>query len=212
MASDICIRPLEQSDKDDWRRLWTAYLEFYETTVSEDVYRTSFARLMSDEDNEYKCLIAEVGGKPVGLAHFLYHRSMWTVENTCYLMDLFTDPGVRGRGVGRALIEAVRQTARRDGVPGIYWQTQEFNYKGRMLYDQVATRTPFIIYEMANEGFETDFCVRPCLRHAGGSRIQARPCGRTRKRRNAARALSGEISRPLNARPQTPLELLPPLL
>jgi GNAT superfamily N-acetyltransferase len=147
MSAEIKIRPLEKTDKDDWRCLWTAYLAFYETTVNEDVYETAFARLLSLDENEYKCLIAEVGGKPVGLAHFLYHRNMWSVEDTCYLMDLFTDPGVRGKGVGRALIEAVHETAKRDGVPSTYWQTQEFNYKGRMLYDQVATKTPFIIYE-----------------------------------------------------------------
>jgi GNAT superfamily N-acetyltransferase len=147
MPSDITIRPLKDSDHEDWRRLWTAYLAFYDTTVSETVYATAFARLLSDQHSEYKCLLAVVDGRPVGLAHFLYHRFMWTVEDTCYLMDLFTDPGLRGQGVGRALIEAVHQTAKRDGVPSTYWQTQETNYKGRMLYDQVATKAPFVIYE-----------------------------------------------------------------
>ena len=147
MSSEINIRSLKDSDKHDWRCLWTAYLEFYETTVSEEVYETSFARLLSLGDNEYKCLIAEIDGKPVGLAHFLYHRYMWSVEDTCYLMDLFTDPSLRGKGVGRALIDAVHATATHDGVPSTYWQTQEFNYKGRMLYDQVAKKSPFVIYE-----------------------------------------------------------------
>ena len=32
--ADIAIRPLEQPDHADWRRLWTLYLEFYETTGS----------------------------------------------------------------------------------------------------------------------------------------------------------------------------------
>lgn len=150
MSAEISIRPLEQGDEGEWRRLWTAYLEFYETSVSEEVYETSFARLLSNDGNEYKCLIAEVDGKPVGLAHFLYHRFMWSVEDTCYLMDLFTDPSMRGKGVGRALIETVHETAKRDGVPTTYWQTQESNYKGRMLYDQVATKMPFIIYEKSN--------------------------------------------------------------
>ena len=65
MSSEINIRSLKDSDKHDWRCLWTAYLEFYETTVSEEVYETSFARLLSLGDNEYKCLIAEIdGGMP----------------------------------------------------------------------------------------------------------------------------------------------------
>ncbi|MDA5095283.1 GNAT family N-acetyltransferase [Aliiroseovarius sp. KMU-50] len=144
---DLVIRPLAASDSKEWRRLWTAYLEYYETSVPVEVYDVSFQRLLSDEAGEYQCLIAEIEGKPVGLAHFLYHRFMWTIEDTCYLMDLFADPEVRGKGVGRALIEAVHSAAKQDGVPSTYWATQEFNYKGRMLYDQVASRTPFIIYE-----------------------------------------------------------------
>ena len=147
MPSEISIRPLVESDKPAWHRLWTAYLCFYETTVSDEVYEVSFARLLSKDTREYQCLIAEIDGEPVGLAHFLYHRFMWTVEDTCYLMDLFTDPTVRGKGVGRALIEAVHAKAKADGVPSTYWNTQDNNYKGRMLYDQLATKVPFIIYE-----------------------------------------------------------------
>lgn len=146
MSGNVVIRPLTESDQDDWHRLWTAYLEFYETSVTEEVYETSFARLLSNETGEYRCLIAEISGKPVGLTHFLYHRFMWSVEDTCYLMDLFCDPDHRGRGVARKLIEAVHSTAKQDGIPSTYWMTQEFNYLGRMLYDKVATKTPFIMY------------------------------------------------------------------
>jgi GNAT superfamily N-acetyltransferase len=67
-------------------------------------------------------------------------------ENVCYLQDLYTDPAVRGRGVARALIEAVYAAADAEGCPSVYWLTQEFNYRGRMLYDQVAVKTPFIRY------------------------------------------------------------------
>ena len=127
--------------------MWTAYLEFYETSVDDEVYEVAVERLLSEDTNEFQCLVAEMDGRLVGLAHFLYHRFMWSVEDTCYLMDLFAAPDVRGKGIGRALIEAVHAKAKSDGVPSTYWATQEFNYKGRTLYDKVAERTPFIIYE-----------------------------------------------------------------
>ena len=94
MTDAITIRPLRREDHSDWARLWTGYLEFYETELSQEIYRVSFERLLTDDLHEYSGLIAEVDGQPVGLAHFLFHRSMWTVENTCYLMDLFVDPTV----------------------------------------------------------------------------------------------------------------------
>ena len=120
MTHDLIVRPLKETDASHWRRLWTAYLDFYETSVSEEVYATSFARLLSGNTGEYRGLFAEMSGRPVGLAHFLYHRSMWTVEDTCYLMDLFCDEDVRGRGVARALIEGVHARAKADGVPTTY--------------------------------------------------------------------------------------------
>lgn len=142
----INIRPVRAADEADWRRLWTGYLEFYETSVTEEVYQSSFQRLLSDNPQEFHGLIAEIDGKPVGLVHYLFHRHMWRVENTCYLQDLYADPDVRGTGVGRALIEAVYAAADAAGSPSVYWLTQEFNYKGRMLYDRIGVKTPFIRY------------------------------------------------------------------
>ena len=97
-------------------------------------------------ENEFRGLIAEVSGKPVGLAHYLFHRHGWRIENVCYLQDLYVEPNVLGAGVGRVLIEAVYQKADEVGCPAIYWLTQEFNRTARRLYDRIAVRTPFILY------------------------------------------------------------------
>ncbi|MCP3970398.1 MAG: GNAT family N-acetyltransferase [Rhodobacteraceae bacterium] len=146
-APPVIIRPLAANDREDWNRLWTAYLAFYETRLASVVYDTAFERLLSSGSGEFQGLIAEQDGKPVGLAHFLFHRLLWSVEDTCFLMDLYVDPACRGGGVGRALVEAVHAEAKADGIPVTYWTTQETNYKGRMLYDQIATRMPFLVYE-----------------------------------------------------------------
>lgn len=147
--ADITIRPLELSDNAEWRRLWTLYLDFYETTVSEDVYRFTWQRLFEPGEFEPKGLFAIVDGKPVGLVHYLYHRSCWAIANNCYLQDLFAVPEARGAGVGRALIESVHAAAARAGVSNIYWMTHETNTVGRRLYDRVARRTGFIEYDMS---------------------------------------------------------------
>lgn len=141
------IRPIVAADEADWRRLWTAYLAFYGTERDEDVYRSSFARLLSDTPGEFRGLIAEVDGRAVGLTHYLFHRHMWSQADTCYLQDLFADPDMRGRGVGRALIEAVYTAADAHGAASVYWLTQDFNATARQLYDRVADVTPFIKYQ-----------------------------------------------------------------
>ena len=67
--SELQIRCLCAEDEHEWRRLWSAYFEYYETTVPEEVYRSSFARMLSADDNEFESLIALSDGKPVGLVH-----------------------------------------------------------------------------------------------------------------------------------------------
>jgi len=149
MPGDLVIRPLEAGDEAEWRRLWTAYLEFYESSVPEEVYVSSFRRMLAGnagEPNEYRGLLAFAGGRPVGLVHYLFHRHGWKIENVCYLQDLYADPDVRGLGIGRALIEAVYAAADAEGCPSVYWLTQEFNTTARRLYDRIGTVTPFIKY------------------------------------------------------------------
>lgn len=144
--SDIEIRPLRPEDAAEWRRLWTGYLEFYKTTVPEEVYATTFSRLLGDDPQDFNGFLALVGGRPMGLVHFLFHRHCWKIENVCYLQDLYVDPQARGTGLGRKLIEAVYAAADANGTPAVYWLTQDFNTTGRQLYDRIAQVTPFIRY------------------------------------------------------------------
>ena len=146
--SQMQIRPLRESDYIEWRRLWTAYLEFYRAAVPEEVYATTWRRLFDAGEFEPKGCLALLDGRPVGLVHYLYHRSCWSTVNNCYLQDLFADPEVRGTGIGSALIEAVHAEAGRVGVTNVYWMTHETNEVARRLYDRVATRTGFIEYDL----------------------------------------------------------------
>lgn len=142
----VSLRPVESADEAAWRDLWGAYLAFYETTLPEEVYAQTFRRIVTRDHPGPYGLLAEIDGKPVGLVHYLYHRSGWKLADTCYLQDLFVVPDARGSGAARALIEAVYAAADRDGAVSVYWMTQEHNHRARALYDKVATRTPFIRY------------------------------------------------------------------
>ena len=82
----------------------------------------------------------------IGLVHYIFHRSTWTIENYCYLQDLFVDPKHRASGLGRKLIEAVYAEAEKNHCSRVYWLTQENNEQARMLYDRIADQTGFIQY------------------------------------------------------------------
>ena len=148
----LVIRPIEAADEPHWRRLWTGYLEYYESTVPEEVYATTFKRLLLEDENEFSGFLALLDGEPIGLVHYVFHRTCWSVQNKCYLQDLYVDPKVRGKSYGRALVEAVYEAADQAGNPEVYWLTQHFNEAGRRLYDRVGELSDFIVYN--RPGFE----------------------------------------------------------
>ncbi|MDN7535022.1 GNAT family N-acetyltransferase [Burkholderia cenocepacia] len=59
--------------------------------------------------------------RPVGFARSLYGRSTTHIGPPCYLQDLSTLDSEHGKGVGRALIEAVYDAARRHRAERVHW-------------------------------------------------------------------------------------------
>lgn len=143
------IRPARLDDFAAWLPLWDGYNAFYgrsgETALSPDITRATWARFF-DAYEPMWALVAEQHGEVMGLAHYLFHRSTTALQPSCYMQDLFTASAVRGKGVGRALIEAVYAKAAEAGIPRVYWQTHETNLAAMRLYDQVADRSGFVVY------------------------------------------------------------------
>ncbi len=140
------IRSLRAEDKEEWAKLWTGYLEFYQSSLPQSVYDATFKALLSQDAYSPSGFLACLGGKPVGLVHFLFHAHCWRPEGICYLQDLYTSEQARGQGAGRALIEAVYAAADARNISGVYWTTQDFNTTARKLYDKIGVLTPFIKY------------------------------------------------------------------
>jgi GNAT superfamily N-acetyltransferase len=141
----IEIRPLRFDERADWEPLWKGYLDFYKTSVPKQTYDATWTRL-HDPAEPMWLLGAYANGKLLGIVHYLYHRSCWTVGDYCYLQDLFVAQDARKLGLGRALIEAVYGEARKAGASRVYWNTHETNTTARMLYDKLADRPGFIQY------------------------------------------------------------------
>lgn len=149
MTNAVNIRAIAESDRAAWEPLWAGYNAFYDragpTALAPAITQTLWLRFFDPAEPVF-ALVAERSGQLAGLAHFLFHRSTTRIEPVCYLQDLFTDPALRGRGVGRALIEGVYARARDAGASRVYWQTRESNAAGRLLYDKVARHRGFIVY------------------------------------------------------------------
>ena len=81
------IRPLAKVDYVEWRKLWIAYLDFYETSLNAEVIDETFSRLIDDQQNKLNAFVAEDDDKLVGLVHYIFHPDTWAIENVCYLQS-----------------------------------------------------------------------------------------------------------------------------
>ena len=140
----ITIDRLRTEDRAAWGRLAAGYKAFYNTPTTEAEYDEAWRRLQADDG--VHAFGARLDGQLVGIVHYLFHTSTWARDNL-YLQDLYTDQALRGRGVARALIEAVAGEARARQVARMYWLTQETNRTARTLYDKVAVFKGFIRYD-----------------------------------------------------------------
>jgi GNAT superfamily N-acetyltransferase len=150
MSAAVHVRFVTRGDYAEWLPLWEGYNEFYKrfgaTALPDAVTQVTWARFFDTYEPMY-AMVAVDGARVVGLVHYLWHRSTITIEPTCYLQDLFTAEAARGKGVGRALIEAVYEQARLAGVVQVYWRTHATNATARRLYDQVAEESGSLVYK-----------------------------------------------------------------
>ena len=128
--------------------MWDGYNRFYgRPDFSVEITDITWARFL-DSAEPVHALVAEENGQLLGMTHYLFHRSTTLLNHSCYLQDLFTIKTARGKGVARALIEAVRKQAKIAKSERVYWQTHESNATAIKLYDKVAERTGFLVYRL----------------------------------------------------------------
>jgi ribosomal protein S18 acetylase RimI-like enzyme len=77
------------------------------------------------------------GEPPLGLAVLRFRPSIWTRALECYLAELYVAPGSRGRGLGRALMEAAIELARAQGADYMDLATAEDDVAARALYERL---------------------------------------------------------------------------
>lgn len=141
------ILPVDSSHRAAWDRLYAGYAAFYGVSQTDEMRDRVWGWLM-DPAHEVNGLVAELDGALVGLTHFRpYARPLFAATGG-FLDDLFVDPVARGHGVADALIGAVAQVGRERGWGLIRWITNDTNYRGRAVYDRVATLTPWRTYDI----------------------------------------------------------------
>jgi GNAT superfamily N-acetyltransferase len=145
----LSVDKLAPSDRGAWETLFRSYIDYYQRVEPPEMYERAWREF--EADTRLHALGARLDGRLVGITHFFIHPNT-SGPDVCYLQDLFTAPDARGKGVGRALIEAVADWAREQGCRRVYWLTHESNATARRLYDSLAENRGFIRYQIELPG------------------------------------------------------------
>ena len=77
------------------------------------------------------------GAGPDGLAVLRFRPAIWSEALECYLAELYVVPAMRGRGLGRALMNAAIEFARERGADYMDLGTAETDVAARALYESL---------------------------------------------------------------------------
>ncbi|ROS03980.1 acetyltransferase (GNAT) family protein [Raoultella terrigena] len=144
---NITVEIVAENDYPQWFALWKNYQTFYRVDIAESTSLLTWNRFFNPIEPVY-CAMAKENGTVVGLVHYLFHRSTWADTDYCYLEDLFVSADVRGKQIGKRLIEHVQRQARKRHCAHLYWHTHETNLRGQRLYDWIASKSGMIEYRM----------------------------------------------------------------
>ena len=131
------IRPYRKRDAKDLVALIRA-LARYEKLAPP----TSAAakRLIADIGRRIRVLIAEVDGKSVGYAIYLFTYSSFRARPSLYLEDIFVLPEHRRSGIGRRFFEELRRAARREKCGRLEWTVLEWNAPAHRFYRKLGAK------------------------------------------------------------------------
>jgi GNAT superfamily N-acetyltransferase len=143
------IRPVADRDFFAWHELFEGYCDFYESPLNDEKAVRAWSWFMSPERRaEAIVAVDDETGTLLGLAHYREFVRPLAGGMGLYLDDLFVRPDARGQGVGRALIERVREVGIGRRALVVRWITDENNEAARRLYDRVAQKTDWVTYDL----------------------------------------------------------------
>jgi GNAT superfamily N-acetyltransferase len=150
VAAGIQIAPISAEEFEELLPLIAAYQRFYEVEEIDEARNRSFFRRFLAPSEDGLLLGARDEGRLVGYACLYWHFSSTRAVETVLMNDLFVSEEARGKGVGRALIEAAAEVARERGAPSVEWSTAPDNHTAQRLYDATgAERSQWLTYELS---------------------------------------------------------------
>ena len=140
MSADITIRPILRDDIPQvlaFIRELARYerLEHEVLATEQDLREALFG-----EPRHAEVVFACLGPKPVGFALFFHNFSTFKGRPGIYLEDLYVQPQMRGRGIGRKLLAWLARTALERRCARLEWAVLDWNSPSIAFYESLGAR------------------------------------------------------------------------
>ena len=141
------IRNIEIKDKLEWEKLYQGYANFYKVEITKETLNTVWYWL-HDLKHELNGLVYEIDNHIVAIAHYRQMPSPLRGKNIGFLDDLYVHPDYRGRKIGEDIINKLNEISQEKGWGLIRWITRNDNHSAKSLYDRIAKKSTWDVYEL----------------------------------------------------------------
>lgn len=100
----------------------------------------TLGRFLFEEPRRAEALIAEWDGRPVGFAVWYYSFSTFLGRPSLYVEDVFVEPGMRGKGIGKAVFAHLAARALAQGCGRMEWSVLDWNAPSIAFYRSLGAK------------------------------------------------------------------------
>ena len=141
------IRKIRIKDKENWKKLYKEYANFYKSSINDIILDTVWSWIM-DKNHEVKGIVYEIDGNIIALAHYRAMPRPLKGKYIGFLDDLYVDPAYRNQKIGRKLMNEIKVISKSEKWDLVRWITRQDNIKAKSLYDKISEKTNWDVYEM----------------------------------------------------------------
>jgi GNAT superfamily N-acetyltransferase len=127
MTDPLAIRPATADDAGLIVHFIAALADYEKLSQEAKASEDDIRRDLFGADPKVFCEIAEWNGKPVGFALWFYTYSTFQGRHGIWLEDLFVDPAMRGKGIGKALLAHLARRCVAEDLGRFEWWVLDWN-------------------------------------------------------------------------------------
>lgn len=140
MDNKFLIRTANENDVPAIFALIKELAEFEKLADQINTTENELRKILFGEDRFVEILLAEFNGEIVGQALFFKNFSTFLGKPGIYLEDLYVKPEMRGKGIGKMLLDKIISIAKERNYGRVEWSVLDWNESAIDFYKKIGAK------------------------------------------------------------------------